>query len=88
MLTPVSGSIQVQAGQTPAIGFIYGISAGLACGNLLTQNASLETQLSSGTTYQGNPAGLIEYRYEPGWWVAAVGQRQNEAATQVPATSG
>jgi hypothetical protein len=87
VLTPVSGSIQVQAGQTPAIGFIYGISTGLASGDLLTLDCggSLETQLSSGTTYQGNPSGLIEYRYEPEWWVVAVGQRQNEAATHAPA---
>ena len=44
-----------------------------------------ETQLSSGTTYEGNPSGLIEYRYEPEWWVVAAGQRQNEAATHAPA---
>lgn len=87
VLTPISGSIRVQAGQTPAIGFIYGISTGFASGALLTLGASLETQLSSGTTYQGNPSGLIEYRYEPEWWVVAVGQRQNEAATLAPAKS-
>ena len=43
--------------------------------------------MSSGTTYQGNPAGLIEYRYEPEWWVLAVGQRLNEASTHTPASS-
>jgi len=87
LLTPISGSIQVQAGQTPAIGFIYGISTALASGDLLTEDACLLTQLSAGTTYQGNPSGLIEYRYEPEWWVVAVGQRQNEAATHAPAKS-
>jgi hypothetical protein len=87
VLTPISGSIQVQAGQTPAIGFIYGISTALASGSLLTLGASLQTQLSAGATYQGNPLGLIEYRYEPEWWVVAVGQRQNEAATRTPAQS-
>lgn len=89
VLTPISGSIQVQAGQTPAIGFIYGIATGLASGSLgtLPRGGSLQTQLSSGTTYQGNPSGLIEYRYEPEWWVVAIGQRQNEAATHAPAKS-
>jgi hypothetical protein len=87
VLTPVSGSIQVQAGQTPAIGFIFGVSTALASGDLLTEAACLQTQLSSGTTYQGNPSGLIEYRYEPEWWVVAVGQRLNEASTQVSANS-
>jgi hypothetical protein len=86
VLTPISGSIQVHAGQTPAIGFIYGISTGLDSGDLLTLGASLQTQLSAGTTYQGNPSGLIEYRYEPDWWVVAVGQRQNGAAN-APAKS-
>jgi hypothetical protein len=88
VLTPISGSIQVQAGQTPAIGFIYGITSGLASGTLQTVfDAELMTQLPPDTTYQGDPNGLIEYRYEPEWWVQAVGQRQAEAATHAPARS-
>jgi hypothetical protein len=72
--TQVSGSIQVQAGQLPAIGFIYGISTGLATGLLENLSATLVT-------------GLVEYRFEPDWWVVALGQRQNEAANPPAASS-
>jgi hypothetical protein len=80
VLSPLSGSIEVLAGQTPAIGFIYGITTGLASGSIPTFGSSLMTQLTVGPNYLFNPYGQIEYRYEPDWWVAAVGQRQNEAA--------
>jgi len=72
--TQVSGSIQVQAGQTPAIGFIYGISTGLATGLLENLSGTLST-------------GLVEYRFETDWWVGAVGQRLNEAANPPAASS-
>lgn len=80
--TPMSGSIQVQAGQSPAIGFVYGAIAGLSGGELgFFGPAGLMTCLSPDTTYPGNPAGLIEYHYEPDWWIRAVARRQNEAAS-------
>jgi len=78
--TPMSGSIQVQAGQSPAIGFIYGCTAGVSDGELwFFGPTGLLTCLSPDTTYPGNPAGLIEYHYEPDWWIRAVARRQNEA---------
>jgi hypothetical protein len=77
--TPVSGSIQVKAGRTAAIGFIYGIIAGIASGFV----ASLDGG-GMGTWTTGPDASQrldeIEYRFEPDWWVQAVGQRLDQAS--------
>lgn len=81
--TPVSGSIQVQAGKTPAIGLIYGVAAGIASGFVASLGGSMKTRLTlpSGTPYDGDPFDKLEYRFEPDWWVQAVGNRLQAAAT-------
>jgi len=81
--TPVSGSIQVQAGKTAAIGFIYGVIAGIANGYVQFSWGSMGTRLTlpPGTTYDGEVFDKIEYRFEPDWWVNVVSQRLQAAAT-------
>lgn len=81
--TPVSGSIQVQAGKTAAIGLIYGVIAGIASGYVQMPWGSMGTRLTlpPGTTYDGEVFDRIEYRFEPDWWVKMVSQRLDAAAT-------
>lgn len=74
--TPVAGSIQVQAGKVVAIGFVYGIVAGIASGRVVGIAGSMRTRL----TLQPGEVGpttfdTIEYRFEPDWWVRAVSDR-------------
>jgi hypothetical protein len=80
---PVSGSIQVQAGKTAAIGLIYGTAVGIASGYLASLGGCMNTRLTlpSGTPYDGDPYDKIEYRFEPDWWVQAVNQRLKAAVT-------
>jgi hypothetical protein len=74
--TPVAGSIQVQAGKVAAIAFVYGIVAGIASGRVVGIAGSMGTRLTlppgevGPTTFD-----TIEYRFEPDWWVRAVGDR-------------
>lgn len=81
--TLVSGSIQVQAGKSAAIGFIYGVIAGIASGYVQMSWGSMGTRLTlpPGTPYDGEVFDKIEYRFEPDWWVNVVAQRLDEAAT-------
>jgi hypothetical protein len=74
--TPVSGSIYVQAGKSAAIGIVYGIVAGLADGAVVSVGSMMtRLTLRSVVNYIGDPYDLIEYRFEPDWWVTAIGQR-------------
>jgi len=74
--TPVSGSIYVQARKSAAIGIVYGIVAGVADGNV-DSVGSMMTRLTlrSVVNHIGDPYDLIEYRFEPDWWVTAIRQR-------------
>lgn len=78
--TPVAGSMQVKAGRTAAIGFIYGVIAGIASGFLASVDGG-----GMGTWTTGPDAvqqlDKLEYRFEPDWWVRAVGQRLDAAST-------
>ena len=82
-LIQFSGSIEVQAGRTAAIGLICGIDAGIASGYVEMLGGLMRTRLVAEPGPAMTPAILdqIEYRFEPNWWVQAVGQRLNEAAT-------
>jgi hypothetical protein len=77
--TPVWGSMQVQTGKTAAIGFIYGVIAGIASGYVQMPWGSMGTRLTlpPGASYDGEVFDKIEYRFEPDWWVKAVTQRLN-----------
>jgi hypothetical protein len=80
--TNFSGSVEVQAGRNAAIGFLYGVAAGIATGTVLSFGGTMSTCLTlpPGTQSPGDPCDKIEYRFEPAWWVQAVNQRRQEAA--------
>ena len=81
--TPVLGYIPVEAGKTAAIGFIYGVIAGIACGYVQFSWGSFGTRLTlpPGTPYDGEVFDKIEYRFEPDWWVNGISERANLAVT-------
>jgi len=87
-LLQFSGSIEVQAGRNAALGLICGIDAGLASGFVEILGGLMRTRLVAPPGPAQTPAILdqIEYRFEPEWWVQAVGQRLEEAATSQSAT--
>ncbi len=80
--TRVSGSIEVQAGRNAAIGFIYGVIAGIASGYAQIAWGGMGTRLTlpPGTTYDGELFDKIEYRFEPAWWIKVVSDRLDAAA--------
>jgi hypothetical protein len=77
--TNFTGSIEVQAGKNAAIGLIYGVAVGVASG-FASSGGDMRTCLTSPPGTQYPPNDMIEYRFEPSWWVQAVNQRRQDAA--------
>jgi hypothetical protein len=82
--TDLSGSIAVQQGANAAIGFFYGVIAGIASGDATTAGGSMQTRLTlpSGVGADPGAYGKMEYRFEPDWWIQTVGQRSNAGTLQ------
>lgn len=74
---PQSGSIEVQAGQSAALGFIYGAITGLASGSVTYSSSRFDTRLTlpAGTQTSPEALGKIEYRFEPIWWLDSIDER-------------
>jgi hypothetical protein len=72
--TPVSGSFAVQAGNSAALGFIYGTIVSVASGyvQFLWGNFGTRRTLPPAQSYGAKDFDKIEYRFEPKWWLKAV----------------
>jgi hypothetical protein len=73
--TPVTGSIPVIAGQSAAIGFIYGTVISVAGGLLQMLYGIMSTRLyipGDSRPVDYTDYDKIQYRFEPDWWVNAV----------------
>jgi len=73
----VAGSIPVIAGQSAAIGFIYGTVISVAGGLLQLLYGIMSTRRigAPGTTVDYRDYDKIEYRFEPDWWIEAISGR-------------
>jgi hypothetical protein len=74
---PVTGFIPVEAEDLPALGFIYGTVASVASGYLqfLWGNFGTRLLLGPGKTATHLDYDLLEYRFEPDWWLTVVADR-------------
>ena len=74
----VTGSIPVIAGNSAALGFIYGTVVSVAGGLLQILYGTMSTRRfvpGSGDAADYRDYDKIEYRFEPDWWVKAVQSR-------------
>jgi hypothetical protein len=74
---PVVGSIPVEAGNSAALGFIYGTIVSAASGfvQFLWGNFGTRLTLPPTASVGYRDYDKIEYRFEPAWWLKAIDER-------------